>query len=278
MSLRRCLVAALAALLAACAGNGDQTLVHPRATSKILGVRTAQAFDVAARYDYDASRDDAATSEALKPSVVLLRSTFGMGSHGPREVGSGVVVCRTPRHTYLMTAAHVVDKSLAENEYGEPLEHAGPARSITVHFYEDVAPPLRVSSASVVSRDLAEDVALLRLSREQTPSALEPAPLGSSSTVRPGAKLRTIGHAASDITMRWILEFPEVNDLGRRIGYRPAVNTGFSGGPVFDERGRIVGINSFTLWEVEFSQAVPIERAVKAVEEGLDPLCPRLLE
>jgi S1-C subfamily serine protease len=133
--------------------------------------------------------------------------------------------------------------------------------------------------ASIVGWDLFNDVGVVRV--DPADHAVQPVPLGDSSRVRVGEPVAAIGSPFGNQTS---LAVGVVSATGRAIdsltsGYAVAdaiqidapINRGNSGGPLFDARGRVIGINaqirsnSGTAEGVGF--AIPINVARRALQQ-----------
>jgi 2-alkenal reductase len=122
-----------------------------------------------------------------------------------------------------------------------------PARRVYVEFSDGD----RVT-ATVVGVDLFDDVGLLRVDPRQ--HALDPVPLGSSSRVVVGEPVAAIGSPfgnADSLSVgvvsairRSIPSLTSKYDLVDAIQTDAPINHGNSGGPLFDARGRAIGINA----------------------------------
>jgi S1-C subfamily serine protease len=120
--------------------------------------------------------------------------------------------------------------------------------------------------ARVLGSDASTDLAILRLPRERADS-LRTLPLGRSADVRPGDTAIAIGNPFG---LARTLTAGVVSAVGRRItapdGARirdaiqtdAAVNPGNSGGPLLDERGRVIGVIAQSRGD-GLSFAVPID-------------------
>lgn len=142
--------------------------------------------------------------------------------------GSGVVV---HRDGFVVTAAHVVES----------------AEAIEVHWRDDFK-----SQAKVVSLSRTEDLALLKV--DELPKKAVVAALGDSDALKPGQRLFAIG---APYGLEHSLTAGVVSALrsNERPGLLPrhllqtdvSINQGNSGGPLFNDRGEVVGIASFML-------------------------------
>ncbi|MFM7248101.1 MAG: S1C family serine protease, partial [Actinomycetota bacterium] len=143
-------------------------------------------------------------------------------------LGSGFVI---DKDGHILTNAHVVD---------------GAQGTISVSFSNDE----RVE-AQVIGVDNATDVALLRV--DLPASALTVVPLGDSTSVVVGEPVVAIGNpfgqdrtVTSGIVSAVARQIEAPNGFGINgvIQTDAAINQGNSGGPLFDMRGQVIGINS----------------------------------
>jgi 2-alkenal reductase len=242
-------IAVVAAVLggAAALGLGKATgLLDPGTKTTIVRAQGAQttALPAAATSnvpalagkDFNPQRIFASRS----PGVVTVFAYFGdpSATSTVQSQGSGFVI--SPRG-YILTNSHVITNA------GE-----GSSVQAAEHLFVEFADGDRIS-ASVVGWDLFDDVGLLKVS----PAAhrLTPVPLGESSTVRVGQPVAAIG---SPLGNENTLTTGVVSAIHRSINaitvqkYNivDAIQTdapithGNSGGPLFDARGRVIGINA----------------------------------
>jgi 2-alkenal reductase len=242
-------IAVVAAVLGAAAalGLGKATgLLDPGTKTTIVRAQGAQttALPAAATSnvpalagkDFNPQRIFASRS----PGVVTVFAYFGdpSATSTVQSQGSGFVI--SPRG-YILTNSHVITNA------GE-----GSSVQAAEHLFVEFADGDRIS-ASVVGWDLFDDVGLLKVS----PAAhrLTPVPLGESSTVRVGQPVAAIG---SPLGNENTLTTGVVSAIHRSINaitvqkYNivDAIQTdapithGNSGGPLFDARGRVIGINA----------------------------------
>jgi S1-C subfamily serine protease len=195
----------------------------------LVGVATALAPGVADAQSFgDVFRK-------VNPAVVVIRAK-GEDVEGAAgltrftETGSGVLVSADGK---VMTAAHVVhamDEILVEFLGGETV------------------------SARVVSSEPAADLSLLRL--ERVPNAVAPATLGNSDTVRVGDQVLVIGAPyglSHSLSAGWISARWPANSVYRSMPLaeflqtNATINTGNSGGPMFNMAGEVIGIVSHNI-------------------------------
>ena len=153
--------------------------------------------------------------------------------------GSGFVVSRDG---VVLTNAHVI--TTAGQAQGSKTT---PARTVYVQFSDGD----RVT-ATVVGVDLFDDVGVLRIDPKQ--HALDPVPLGNSSRVIVGEPVAAIGSPFGNTDSlsvgvvsairRSIPSLTTNYDLVDAIQTDAPINHGNSGGPLFDARGRVIGINA----------------------------------
>jgi 2-alkenal reductase len=182
--------------------------------------------------------------------------------------GSGFVVAANGT---ILTNAHVVTTAGSGSK-------ASPARTVYVEFADGD----RVA-ARIVGYDLYDDVAVIRVDPKQ--HRLEPVPLGSSARVVVGEPVAAIGSPFGNTdslsvgvvsaTRRSIPSLTTNYDLVDAIQTDAPINHGNSGGPLFDARGRVVGINAQIRSSGSSSGfegvgfAVPIDSARRSMEQIL---------
>src|SRR5262245_54401468 len=171
----------------------------------------------------------------VNPSVVVIRAKGrdverAGGLTRFNETGSGVLVSTDGK---IMTAAHVVhsmDQIDVELLGGEKI----PAR--------------------VISSEPAADLALLQL--ERVPAGAKVATLGDSATVRVGDQVIVVGapyglgHSLSAgwISARWPANSVyRAMPLAEFLQTNATINTGNSGGPMFNMAGEVIGIVSHNI-------------------------------
>lgn len=183
--------------------------------------------------------------------------------------GSGFVVSAGG---LILTNAHVITTA------GQTGGSTAPASTVYVEFSDGD----RVT-AKVVGVDLFDDVGLLRVDPGQ--HALDPVPLGNSSRVVVGEPVAAIGSPfgnADSLSVgvvsairRSIPSLTSNYDLVDAIQTDAPINHGNSGGPLFDARGRAIGINAQIRSSGTGSGfegvgfAVPIDSARRSMEQLL---------
>jgi S1-C subfamily serine protease len=171
--------------------------------------------------------------------VVTIISYFAANNVPDAQAGQGSGFVVSVDGT-ILTNAHVVTSA---GQGGE----TQPARRVYVEFADGD----RVA-AKIVGYDLFDDVAAVRVPRSS--HALTPVPLGDSATVVVGQPVAAIGSPfgnADSLTVgvvsavrRSIPSLTTRYDLIDAIQTDAPINHGNSGGPLFDARGRVIGINA----------------------------------
>ena len=174
--------------------------------------------------------------DRVNPSVVVIKAKgrdaadFGTGQVTFGETGSGVLISSDGK---VMTASHVV-QSMDE---------------INVEFLGGEIVPARV-----VASEPAADLSLLQLQR--IPPGVKPAQLGNSDKVRIGDEVLVIGapyglsHSLTTglISARWAPNtvYPRM-PMAEFFQTNAVINTGNSGGPMFNMAGEVIGIVSHNI-------------------------------
>jgi S1-C subfamily serine protease len=206
--------------------------------------------------------DPAAIYAARSPGVVTIFSYF----NGRGAQGSGFVV--SPDGV-ILTNSHVITDA-GTGAAGAPVH---PADSLYVEFADRDRVP-----AKIVGWDVFDDVGVIRV--DPTAYALTPVPLGSSSAARVGEPVAAIGSPFGNensltvgvvsATHRSISSLTSTYDLVDAIQVDAPINHGNSGGPLFDSRGRVIGINAQIRSDTGNAEgvgfAVPIDSARRSMQ------------
>lgn len=207
---------------------------------------------------------------ARSGGVVTIIALFGdsaAGGQGGASQGSGFVV--SPKG-YILTNSHVITTA----GEGSPSESAEAAGTVYVEFRDGD----RVE-AKIVGWDIFDDVGLLKV--DPADHSLEPVPLGDSSQVVVGEPVAAIGSPFGQetslsvgvvaATERSIDSLTSEYSLVDAIQTDAPINRGNSGGPLFDARGRAIGINAQIRSESGNAEgvgfAVPINSARRSMSQ-----------
>jgi serine protease Do len=191
--------------------------------------------------------------QRISPSVVVIRArgrevTPARGLVTFTEIGSGVLVSPDGK---VITAAHVV--------------HA--MDEITVEFFGGETVPARV-----VASEPAADLSMIRLAR--TPAGAQVAQLGDSDHVRVGQQVLVIGapyglshsFSAGWISAKWLPNTAYRSmPLAEFFQTTATINTGNSGGPMFNMAGEVVGIVSHNISRSGGSEGLGFAVTMKSV-------------
>ncbi|MGF3522966.1 MAG: S1C family serine protease [Candidatus Bathyarchaeia archaeon] len=170
-----------------------------------------------------------------------------VGIHAQMSRGTGVVL---DKEGYIVTCSHVVQ--------GCKVVHAGQNE--------------RNFPAKVIGTDPYNDIALLKTEY----SHLEPIEIGNSATLNTGQFVMALANPFNrkqPTATTGIITNPESNLRGFRgitledvIATDAKLNPGFSGGPLVDAEGKLIGINTAYVWQRGI--AIPINK-VKTITARL---------
>ncbi len=196
--------------------------------------------------------------------VVTIVADFGTDQATQRQQGSGFVA--SPKG-YILTSSHVITNA----GDGAPPK---PADSVYVEFQDHDR-----AVAKIVGWDVFDDVGLIKV--DPVAHRLSPVPLGDSASAVVGEPVAAIGSPFGNenslavgvvsATHRSVASLTSSFDLVDAIQTDAPINHGNSGGPLFDARGRVIGINAqirSTSGEAEgVGFAVPINSARRSMEQ-----------
>ena len=198
--------------------------------------------------------------------VVTIFAVYGGDSPSAQESqGSGFVV--SPKG-YILTNSHVITNA------GEGASRVSAAGRLFVEFQDQD----RVA-AKVVGWDIYDDVGLIKVNPAD--HRLDAVPLGDSSQVKVGQPVAAIGSPFGNVnslsvgvvsaTERSIDSLTSQYSLVDAIQTDAAINHGNSGGPLFDARGRVIGINAQIRSDSGAAEgvgfAVPIDSARRSMTQ-----------
>ena len=243
--------------------DGGTSTVYVPTDAQALGTRPNEPVSASARPLLGNGFDPARIYAARSPGVVTLFAFFNTASPHAAQ-GSGFVVSKSG---YILTSAHVI------TDAGDAAKTTQ-ASSVFVGFKDED----RVK-AEIVGWDVYDDVGLLRVD----PSAhkLSPVPLGDSSSVQAGDPVAAMGSpfgkedsiavGVVSAVQRSIESLTSLYKVVDAIQIDAPITHGNSGGPLFDARGRVIGINaqirtdSGTAEGVGF--AIPINAAQRSMRQ-----------
>jgi S1-C subfamily serine protease len=249
--------ALLAGPLTAEAAPEDETIRVPRASSTMFGKSDRKK----ARRIMDAGY--------LADTVVRIDVAK---AGGEVHTGSGVVICQVDQRIFVLTATHVLNGADLTDR-GVPDDPLVGVKRITVSFQGDSPRPVQRKPGRLDAWWAEDaDIALLAFQiKEDRQVAV--ARWARSPKLENGSPVRTIGYSRQ-AERSWLPHDGEVRDLGEFLLFAPPTDQGYSGGPVFNGRGRIVGINR-NVEAGEFTAATRIEQAVAFALRHLPGSCIR---
>src|SRR6266581_3490615 len=201
------------------------------------------------------------------PGVVTIYAIYGSDSASAQEAqGSGFVV--SPKG-YILTNSHVITNA------GEGRGKVGAADQLFVEFQDRD----RIA-AKVVGWDIYDDVGLIKVNPAD--HQLNPVPLGDSAQVKVGEPVAAIGSPFGNVnslsvgvvsaTERSIDSLTSQYSLVDAIQTDAAINHGNSGGPLFDARGRVIGINAQIRSDSGTSEGVAFSVAINSAKRSMKQL------
>jgi S1-C subfamily serine protease len=211
--------------------------------------------------------EPAAIYRSRSAGVVTVYSYFDnrpAGDHAAQ--GSGFVVSERGE---ILTSAHVVTST------GDDDREPEGATRVFVAFVDGDRVPARL-----VGWDLYDDVAVLRV--EPTAHSLEPVPLGDSARVVVGEPVAAMGSPFGNenslavgvvsATRRSIDSLTSDYTVADAIQTDAPITHGNSGGPLFDARGRVIGINAQIRSESGQAEGVGFAIPINAAKRSLHQL------
>lgn len=199
----------------------DRTPANPVSTATPNPTKTDGAMSLTDLYNARVNSCVVITSQVSYTT----QSWYGPMSRQGISSGSGFIISEDG---YIVTNYHVIDG----------------AQEIKVTLYDGTD-----YTATYVGGEQTNDVAVLKVDAK----GLTPVVLGDSDTLQVGEQVCTIGNALG--TLSFSQTSGNVSGLGRSVTYSDGtvinmiqtdctINSGNSGGPLFDMYGRVVGITS----------------------------------
>ena len=202
-----------------------------------------------------------ACSQTVGVTTRITRTTF-FGTSSGSVTGSGFIISSDG---YILTNFHVVEDAV-EGGY-----------DVTVYLHDGTD-----YLASVVGYEADNDVAVLKISAEGLPAAT----IGDSDSIQVGQSAYAVGNPLGEL--EYTMTTGSVSALDREISFTDsdtgvvntinmfqidaAVNSGNSGGPVYNDRGEVIGIvtakyGAYTTGVEGLGFAIPINDAVSIAND-----------
>lgn len=220
----------------------------------------------------------------LRQQTVRLQvERTGPGGEPTEENGSGVLLCQVDKQAYVLTANHVIFGKSRNGRLGSLLDVA----KIRLTFYKDLARPVEETQdadgerPSVFTKSVVPGKDLLLLSFEVPEDLAAFAHPGAAPSTeelagaREPRKVWAVGYlqaAAESWAARPGALLLRDGDL---LHHSAAIGEGFSGGPLFDEAGALIGLN-IQVTEVDGKvegRTLPLDEVLPAIDKWVPASC-----
>jgi 2-alkenal reductase len=260
------LALALAKAVGWAGSDSTTTIFRSSPLPPVAGAATPVAVGPGAKPLTGNGFDPKAIYARRSPGVVTIVAVYGTdAATAQKALGSGFVV--SPKG-YIVTNSHVIttagDGAVAQ-----------PADRVYVEFQDHD----RVE-AKIVGWDVFDDVGLIRVA--PSAHALAPVPLGDSAAVTVGEPVAAIGSPFGNenslavgvvsATKRSIGSLTSDFNLVDAIQTDALINHGNSGGPLFDARGRVIGITAQIRSTSGNAEGVGFAVAINSVKRSMQQL------
>ncbi len=261
------LVSVLAADRTGILDGGTETVIVAGSGASLPVEREIETPNGAAKPLVGNSFDPAVIYRARSGGVVTVYAHFdGRPPSEGTAQGSGFVISR---EGYILTSAHVVTTA------GDNDEEPKAADRVFVGFRDRDRIP-----ATVVGWDVFDDVSVLQVDPEA--HALDPVPLGDSGRVGVGEPVAALGSPFGNesslavgvvsATRRSIESLTSGYTVSDAIQTDAPITHGNSGGPLFDARGRVIGINAQIRSESGQAEGVGFAIPINAAKRSFSQL------
>ncbi len=202
--------------------------------------------------------------EAMAQGIVRVEAYLYETRENP-QLGTGIVLSASPDKILILTALHVIreKKDSVEEQFVE-------AHSVEVTFY--TKRPARYRANVLPRRSDSLDLALLQVSPKNNPEL--PTTFPAYHFLQNGEM--QLGEQVYSVNGDWNLVPNTISRLShegdvQRFEYtNVSVGVGFSGGPVFDQYGNVIGMHDAMTTEISnlprYAVAVKIDSALQTLE------------
>ena len=189
-----------------------------------------------------------------------VRITVKTGSS--HSVGSGIVVCQRDGQAFILTARHVI--------YGSQTNRIASSAPIEIEFFQNRWPQINGTRRDFKARFAStKDLALIRVPTGNR--RLDTIPVAGSASLKPLQEIYTTGHPVGS-QRSWLPRKGTINEIGELILYTANVGEGYSGGPLVNSAGALIGINT----RIEKStgvHAIPVDEVLRTLRPWMDLSC-----
>jgi serine protease Do len=208
------------------------------------------------------AQDAKAIAAKVKSSVVLVAAVSETDTTGYFELdGTGVVYKTSGSYAYIVTNNHVIERS--DGKASKRIRVTLPSGSTV--------------TAKLIGRDPTRDLAVLRVKSKKVTAAIfrtDLSELEEGDFVVALGKPKQLKHpvVSGEVTGFYQnIEYPdsELSGIDAIIEISAPLVQGFSGGPLLDSRGRVIGINMAKFIDEPGGISLPADFVVKVIERLL---------
>jgi formylglycine-generating enzyme required for sulfatase activity len=201
---------------------------------------------------------------AAAPDDMTLRALVRVEAEkqqGPGDTGAGIVISASPDSVRIVTATHVIEK----------------AKAWWVYFYSDksVRYPATVLGRSSDPNELDLAVLEIRPKDRPLPSGIPALAVRDRGTLARGESVWSVDREWDVVPNTIVALFDGVDPQHFRYT-RGSTDDGFSGGAVFDDAGKLIGIHHGGKAGGTYAVAVKVESAVETLNGPLGYNTPNL--
>jgi serine protease Do len=234
-----------------------------RTTSTATPTTTRQSTTSTTGEDHPTTGDAKAIAAKFKPSVVLVTAVAETNTTGYFELeGTGVVYQTSGSYAYIVTNNHVIER-----------EDGKASKRIRVTL-----PSGSRVTATLIGRDPACDLAVLRVkSKKVTPASFRTDLSGLEKddfvvAIGKPKQLKNPVVSGNIIGLFEDIEYPDpkLTGIHEVIESTTPLVSGFSGGPLLDYKGRVVGINMAKFLDEPGGISLPADFVVEVADRLIE--------